>query len=145
MQLKALRGRLLWFVADPAELGEKAHRFVEDGLLVLDHGVVRQAGEASDLLASLPAGTAIIDHRPHLIVPGFIDPHLHFPQTQVIASYGAQLLDWLNTYTFVEEQKFNDPAHCARQAVFFFDELLRNGTTTAVRSEEHTSELQSPA
>ena len=69
---------------------------------------------------------------PHLVLPGFIDPHIHFPQTQVIASYGAQLLEWLNKYTFVEEQKFADPGHCAANARFFFDELLRNGTTTAV-------------
>ncbi len=65
-------------------------------------------------------------------MPGFIDTHIHFPQTQVIASYGAQLLDWLNKYTFVEEQRFADPEHCAVNARFFFDELLRNGTTTAV-------------
>ena len=64
-------------------------------------------------------------------MPGFIDPHIHFPQTQVIASYGAQLLEWLEKYTFVEEQKFADPAHAARNAEFFLDELFRNGTTTA--------------
>ena len=67
-----------------------------------------------------------------LIMPGFIDPHIHYPQTQVIASYGAQLLEWLEKYTFVEEQKFADPAHAARNAEFFLDELARNGTTTAV-------------
>ena len=65
-------------------------------------------------------------------MPGFIDPHIHYPQTQVIASYGAQLLEWLEKYTFVEEQKFGDPAHAARIAEFFLDELARNGTTTAV-------------
>jgi guanine deaminase len=130
--LKALRGRLLWFTADPQEAGERAHRYVEDGALVVERGVVLRAGEASDLIASLPPGTPIEDHRPHLILPGFIDPHIHFPQTQVIASYGAQLLEWLNKYTFVEEQKYSDPSHCARHARFFFDELLRNGTTTAV-------------
>ena len=71
-------------------------------------------------------------HADALIMPGFIDPHIHFPQTQVIASYGAQLLEWLEKYTFVEEQKFADPAHAARNAEFFLDELARNGTTTAV-------------
>jgi guanine deaminase len=131
-RVKALRGRLLWFVADPAEAGDHAHRYIEDGAILVADGLVREAGEASALLASLPPGTPIEDHRPHLILPGFIDPHIHFPQTQVIASYGEQLLQWLNKYTFVEEQKFADPEHCARQARFFFDELLRNGTTTAV-------------
>ena len=65
-------------------------------------------------------------------MPGFIDAHIHYPQTQVIGSYGAQLLDWLRNYTFVEEQKFDDPAHCARVADFFLDELFRCGTTTAM-------------
>ena len=65
-------------------------------------------------------------------MPGFIDAHIHYPQTQVIGSYGAQLLDWLHNYTFVEEQKFADPAHCARVADFFLDELFRSGTTTAM-------------
>ena len=50
----------------------------------------------------------------------------------MIGSYGAQLLDWLHNYTFVEEQKFADPAHCARVADFFLDELFRSGTTTAM-------------
>ena len=60
------------------------------------------------------------------------DAHIHYCQTQVIASYGAQLLEWLRKYTFVEEQRFADPAHAARVARFFMAELLRNGTTTAV-------------
>ena len=66
------------------------------------------------------------------MLPGLIDTHIHYPQTQVIGSYGAQLLEWLQKYTFVEEQKFDDPAHAERVARFFLDELLRNGTTTAV-------------
>ncbi|SDR50027.1 guanine deaminase [Rhizobiales bacterium GAS191] len=129
---KILRGRLLWFVADPQEAGAQAHRYVEDGAVLISDGKVREAGEAGSVLAQAAPGTPVEDHRPHLIMPGFIDPHIHFPQTQVVASYGAQLLEWLIKYTFVEEQKFHDPAHCARNARFFFDELLRNGTTTAV-------------
>ena len=128
---QALRGRLLWFTDDPETAGDGAHRFVEDGVLVLSAGRILAAGEAAGLLPRLPAGVPVIDHRPHLIVPGFIDPHIHFPQTQVVASYGAQLLDWLDTYTFPEELKFAGAAHAARNASFFFDELLRNGTTTA--------------
>ena len=62
---------------------------------------------------------------------GFIDPHIHFPQMQVIGSYAANLLEWLNTYTFVEEQKFGDAAHATNIASRFFDELIRHGTTTA--------------
>ncbi len=129
--LRALRGRLLWFVDDPARAGEAAHRFVEDGLLVIENGLVRAAGEAKALLPTLPAAAEIIDHRPHLIMPGFIDAHIHMPQTQVVASYGAQLMDWLNRYTFVEEQKLGEQGHAEKLSAFFLDELLANGTTTA--------------
>ena len=128
----ALRGRLLWFTGDPGDAGERAHRYIEDGLILIAQGVITAVGETAALLPALPPGVTPADHRPHLITPGFIDPHIHFPQTQVVGSYGAQLLDWLNTYTFPEELKFSDPAHCARSAAFFFDELLANGTTTAV-------------
>lgn len=128
----ALRGRLLWFVGRPEEQGEAAVRHIEDGLLVLEAGRIVAVGETAALRPQLPATAKIQDHAGKLIVPGFIDPHIHMPQTQVVASWAAQLLDWLNTYTFVEEQKYADPAHAARGAAFFFDELLSNGTTTAV-------------
>ena len=73
----------------------------------------------------------MIDHRPHLIMPGFIDTHIHYPQMQVVGSYAKDLLEWLNTYTFIEEQRFADEGHAARIAGLFFDELIRHGTTTA--------------
>jgi guanine deaminase len=129
--LRALRGRLLWFVDDPETAGETAHRYVEDGLLVIDDGLIKAAGEARELLRTLPADVEIIDHRPHLIMPGFIDAHIHMPQTQVVASYGAQLMEWLNKYTFVEEQKLSRQGHAEKLSRFFLDELLANGTTTA--------------
>ena len=133
MRTRILRGRLLWFVDDPFTVGDAAsHRYAPDGALLVADGRIVAAGDAMDVLAQAPAGTPVDDHRPHLILPGFIDTHIHFPQTHVIASYGAQLLDWLNRYTFVEEQKYADAAHAARQARFFCDELLRQGTTTAV-------------
>ena len=95
-------------------------------------GLITAVGEAAALLPTLPPGTPV-DHYPdQLVMPGLIDTHIHFPQTQVIGSYGAQLLEWLQKYTFVEEQKFARPAHAERVAGFFLDELLRNGTTTAV-------------
>lgn len=129
--LRALRGRLLWFVDDPHVAGEAAHRYVADGLLVIESGLVKAAGEARDLLRTLPADAEIVDHRPYLIMPGFIDAHIHMPQTQVVASYGAQLMEWLNTYTFVEEQKLAHQGHAEKLSRFFLDELLANGTTTA--------------
>ena len=127
---RALRGRLLYFADDPAVAGRAAVRYHEDGLLVLGDGRIVAAGDYADLAESVK-GLQIDDHRPRLLMPGFIDTHVHYPQTQVIASYGAQLLDWLNTYTFPEEAKFADPDHAAWIADFFLTELLRNGTTTA--------------
>jgi guanine deaminase len=120
--ISALRGRLLWFVDDPHAIGEAAHRYVEDGLLVIEGGLIKAAGEASELLPTLPAGAPITDHRPHLIMPGFIDAHIHMPQTQVVASYGAQLMEWLNKYTFVEEQKLAQQGHAQKLSAFLLDE-----------------------
>ncbi len=129
---RAIRGRLLTFLRAPNSMGDKAsYRYIDDGIVVVKDGRVETVGPAADS-ASLSANMPV-DHYPDaLIMPGFIDPHIHYPQTQVIASYGAQLLEWLEKYTFVEEQKFSDPGHAARNAEFFLDELARNGTTTAV-------------
>lgn len=128
MARKAIRGRLLDFIADPAEVGaDNSYRYIADGAVVIEDGRIASIGPAADLPAGLP-----VDHYGQaLILPGLIDTHIHYPQTRVIASYGAQLLEWLNKYTFVEEQKFADPDHAASAARFFFDELLRSGTTTA--------------
>jgi guanine deaminase len=129
---RALRGQLLDFIDDPAEVGASAsHRYHRDGLLVIEDGRIAKAGDAQALLPELPPGTPVDEYPDCLIMPGLIDTHIHYPQTQVIASYGAQLLEWLQKYTFVEEEKFGDPAHAAAIARFFLDELLRNGTTTA--------------
>jgi guanine deaminase len=130
---RTLRGQLLTFTDDPAEVGAAAsHRFLEDGLLIIEDGRIAAVGEAHELLPTLERGIALDDWGKNLILPGLIDAHIHLPQTQVIASFGAQLLDWLRNYTFVEEQRFADAAHCERIARFFLDELARNGTTTAV-------------
>ncbi len=127
----ALRGRLLSFTDDPATAGAAAYSYIEDGLVLIEGGEIAAVGEASELLARVPQGAAV-DHYPeNLILPGFIDAHIHYPQTQVIASYGAQLMDWLERYAFAEELRFADPEHAARVAGFFLDELARNGTTTA--------------
>ncbi|MEF2553044.1 guanine deaminase [Aurantimonas sp. A2-1-M11] len=128
----ALRARLLWFDADPAEEGEaRAVRYVEDGIVLIENGVIRDVGDAAAVLRRLPPDTPVVDHRPHLMMPGFIDPHLHLPQTQVIASYGAELMEWLAKYTFPEESRYGDPAVAEAAARFLLDELLANGTTTA--------------
>jgi guanine deaminase len=125
-----LRGRVLSFREEPQGPDDSAsYRYIEDGAVVIGpDGRIIMVGEFNTERA---AHHKVIDHRPHLIMSGFIDPHIHFPQMQVIASYAANLLEWLNTYTFVEEQKFGDEAHASRIASRFFDELIRHGTTTA--------------
>ncbi len=126
-----VRGRVLSFRDDPRLAGERAHVLIEDGAVRIENGEIAAVGEARAILAQAPPDAAIDDHSGKLVMPGFIDPHIHYPQTRVIGSYGAQLLDWLQKYTFVEEQKFADPRHCEAVARFFLDELFRQGTTTA--------------
>ena len=130
--VKAYRAAILHSIADPAVVGvEQSYEYFEDGVLVVDNGQVAKVGHAVDLLPTLK-GVEITEYRDALITPGFIDTHIHYPQTGMIASYGEQLLDWLNTYTFPTEQQFADKAHASDVAGIFLKELLRNGTTTAL-------------
>ena len=131
--MEALRASILHCVADPGgESNPAAYEYYEDGLLVIDGGNIVDAGHAKTLLGSLPADLEITDYSGKLIVPGFIDCHVHFPQLDIIGSYGAQLLDWLNQYAYPVEAKFADPDYAHEVANAFIDELLRNGTTTAL-------------
>ncbi|MCJ9430573.1 guanine deaminase [Kordiimonas marina] len=133
MSVKAYRGALFHLTEDPALVGaEASHQYEVDGLLIVEDGHVQKAGAYADLAPTLPADAEVTDHTGGLIVPGFVDTHIHYPQLDMIASYGEKLLDWLNRYTFPEEAKFADPAHAAECAEFFLDELMRNGTTTAL-------------
>jgi guanine deaminase len=132
LNLRAIRGRLLTFLRAPHGAGDaESYNYIDDGIILVKDGRIEAVGPFDEVKSQLPADLPIERQADALILPGFIDPHIHFPQTQVIASYGAQLLEWLEKYTFVEEQKFADPAHAARNAEFFLDELARNGTTTA--------------
>lgn len=133
MSQKILRGRILTFHAEPqSPQDESAHLYIEDGALLIEAGRI-VACDTYDAVRPLAGEEAeLIDHRSHLLMPGFIDTHLHFPQVQVIASWGAQLLDWLENYTFPAEARFADPDHAARMAGHFFDQMIANGTTTSV-------------
>ena len=129
---KAYRAAILHSLADPAVVGvEQSYEYFEDGILLIENGKVAQVGAAAELLPKL-AGIEVQHYRDALITPGFIDTHIHYPQTGMIASYGEQLLDWLNTYTFPTERQFEDKAHASDVAAIFLKELLRNGTTTAL-------------
>jgi len=131
-QAKAYRAALLHCLADPREVGiEQSHEYFEDGLLVVEDGKIAQIGSAADLLPTLKAGTEVVEYPDALITPGFIDTHIHYPQTGMIASYGEQLLDWLEKYTFPTEAAFGDLDHAKRAAGLFFDECARNGITTS--------------
>ena len=130
--IKAYRAAILHSLADPAVVGvEQSYEYFEDGILLIENGKVAQVGAASNLLPKL-AGIDVQHYPDALITPGFIDTHIHYPQTGMIASYGEQLLDWLNTYTFPTEKQFEDKVHASEVAAIFLKELLRNGTTTAL-------------
>ncbi len=126
----ALRGTTLAFRADPFTVApDAAIDCNDDGAVIIEHGRIVAVGPAVATLAAHPS-IRIESYPGHLIMAGFVDCHIHFPQTEVIASYGKQLIDWLNTYTFPAELKFADAAYAGRMAEVFLDEVLRNGTTT---------------
>lgn len=128
---RAYRASLLYFRADPA-FDPAAACWHEDGLLLVRGGQVAAVGDYAALAATLDEGVELVDYRGRLIVPGLIDTHLHYPQTDMIASPAPGLLPWLNTYTFPSERRFDDAAASRETADFFLDELLRCGTTTAM-------------
>jgi len=125
----ALRGDLLDFTSAPAwgETESTAVRFDRDHWLLIEDGriVGRQAQAPDDSWARK-------DHAGQLVLPGFIDTHVHCPQLEVIGSYGTELLDWLERYTFPSECAFADPARSRAGAEVFLDALLASGTTSAV-------------
>ncbi len=131
MSRKLVLGRLLHCLADPAG-GEDRIEYWHTGAMLLDAGKIIEIGDAPKLREDLDEAVEVIDHADQLILPGLIDCHVHYPQTDVIASFGEQLLSWLENYTFPREASFHDETLAASTAEFFLDELLRNGTTTAL-------------
>lgn len=130
--MTVVRGRLLWFSREPSDSNDdEAFTYIEDGGLVAENGVIAWSGDWSKLPGPY-RNAAYTDYRDCLILPGFIDCHLHFPQSQVVASYAGSLLEWLNKYTFIEEQRYGDLDFAALMASRFLDQLVRHGTTTAV-------------
>ncbi|MEL6919650.1 MAG: guanine deaminase [Pseudomonadota bacterium] len=127
-----VRGRLCWFedVASPDGTPPDP-RFFEDGAMLVRDGSIIWSGDWADRPQDLD-DAEIMDHRPHLIMPGFIDPHIHFPQGQVVASYAGSLLEWLNSYTFVEEQRYGNVGFAAKMAARFLEQLVSHGTTSCV-------------
>ena len=119
-------GRVLGYTGDPFLNGPAAARF--------DEAVLIREGRIADVggrrLRDRHPGAQVVDHGDALVSAGFVDPHVHYPQTAIIASWGKRLIDWLNTYTFPEEMRFGDPAYAAEVAGRFLDLALVHGTTT---------------
>ena len=131
---QAIRGSFFDITAvvqTPQQLPDNA-RYIEDGLLLLNGGqiVSLQTWEAGRY--QLANESAIQDYRGKLIVPGFVDTHIHYPQTEMIGAFGEQLLEWLQQYTFPVESQYHCPQHSAKMSAFFLHQLLSNGTTTAL-------------
>ncbi|WP_288401489.1 guanine deaminase [uncultured Acinetobacter sp.] len=132
--ITVIRGRFLDIqktVTQAAEIADQV-RYLEDGVLITEQGKIRWFGIWEDAQDHLPANVYIQHYPEQLIIPGMIDTHIHFPQTEMVGAYGEQLLSWLNTYTFPTEIQFKDKAYASEIANFFVNELLKNGTTTAL-------------
>jgi guanine deaminase len=124
-----LLGQVLSFRGDPFRAGiEAAHHEAQGGVLI-DNGKILATGPADKLRAAHPQAR-ITDYGQDLISAGFIDAHVHYPQTAIIASWGKRLIDWLNLYTFPEEIRFADPAYAAEISNRYLDLALAHGTTS---------------
>ncbi len=138
----AYRGALFYF-KDTATLAnlpinkdkqsdkECQYVYIEDGVLIIESGKVVEAGNYNDLKNKL-TGIKLVDYKGKLITPGFIDTHQHATQSAIVAAYGDKLLEWLDNYVFPSESTYVDNATAKKELNFFLDQLVRNGTTTAV-------------
>jgi guanine deaminase len=124
-----LLGQLIWFDGDPFRDGLQTARHLQHGGVLVDHGRIVARSDGADLRAAHP-GARVTDYGNCLISAGFVDAHVHYPQTAIIASWGKRLIDWLNTYTFPEEARFADPAYAADIAGRYLDIVLARGTTS---------------
>jgi guanine deaminase len=132
--IKAVRGSFLDItrtVQHPEEI-EGHLRFIKDGLLIIRDGRVEWFGDWEEGHYQIPDSIRVRDYSGKMIVPGFIDTHIHYPQCEMVGAYGEQLLDWLNKHTFPAEQRYNDLEYAREMSAFFIKQLLRNGTTTAL-------------
>lgn len=130
--IQAIRSAFLDFVDDPFYVCESnCVRYVPDGLMIVENGIISDFGSYDDLHDNY-AAIPVTAYPNKLVMPGFIDTHIHYSQLEMIAAYGEQLLEWLNKYVFPTERKFEDKAYAQKIASLFLDELLKNGTTTAL-------------
>ena len=124
-----LLGQVLSFAGDPFVDGPDAARHETHGAVAIEHGKIAALGPADQIRAAYPQAK-ITDYGQCLISAGFIDAHVHYPQTAIIASWGKRLIDWLNSYTFPEEMRFADRAYADEVANRYLDLALAHGTTS---------------
>ena len=132
IKISAIRSSFLDFISDPFYYPElETVRYINDGLMIISEGRVLELGTYNKLKSKY-SEIPVTSYPGMLILPGFIDIHIHYPQTEIIASSSTQLLEWLDQYTFPTEGKFHDKKYAQKIASFFLDQLLQNGTTTAL-------------
>jgi guanine deaminase len=141
--IKAYRSSILHFLKSPEDDVKNCYEYFSDGIIVIENGKIKALGDAKEIQKTLGDNIEVSNYTGFLITPGFIDLHIHYVQTEIIASYGEQLLEWLNNYVFPTERKFFDKKHAESIAFFFLKELLRNGTTTAaIYSSVHEASVE---
>jgi len=123
-----LLGQVIRYAGDPFDSLDAATP-LSHGAVLVDGGRILAVGDAATLRAQAP-GARVHDYGQKLISAGFVDAHVHYPQTAIIASWGKRLIDWLNTYTFPEEMRFADRAYADSIANRYLDLVLARGTTT---------------
>ena len=124
-----LTGQVLRFDGNPFEQGQQVAKIERRGAVLIRDGKILDSGTAERLVSDYPAAQRV-DYGDHLILPGFVDAHVHYPQTGIIASWGKRLIDWLNSYTFPEEMRFADRSYADEIAERYLDLTLSHGTTT---------------
>lgn len=129
---RLIRSAIVHFPDRCSDAIDPVWEYFADGLLWIEAGRVKVVGDATSLLNQLPAEIEIEHYPDQLLIPGMIDMHVHYPQLEMIAAYGTQLLDWLTRYTFPVELKYANAEYASRQASAFLDQLLAQGTTTAL-------------
>ena len=132
--LKAIRASMLdiaCVVDDPVDI-EKNVRYIEDGLLLVTNGRIEWVGEWEEGKDKIPEGVRVRSYPGKIVMPGFIDTHIHYPQSEMVGAYGEQLLEWLDNYVFPTEVRYKDKDYAKEMSEFFVKQLLRNGTTTAL-------------
>lgn len=128
-----LRGMTLSFHADPFVVEDnESYTFIEDALVFISNGKITDIGSYDLLKNNITLESDIIDYSGKLITPGFIDTHVHYPQTTMIGAYGQHLLEWLENYTFPTEAKFKDKEFARSVAKMFLKQTIKAGTTTSM-------------